>query len=131
MVMLYVMAFMTSLYVMFPDDAAFSNHLLSFILGLVMMTGEVDFRETFLNERSSPFFELRLAIFVLFVLVILIVVMNLFTGLVVDDTGEVLSNSRKEMLSLQVCDVPAFLLIYMHLFPAYQNSRLLYGMHRV
>lgn len=110
MVLLFLIAFTTSLFVMFPDDPGFSSFPLSFILGLVMMTGEIGFRETFLEEKGSPFFELRLIILVLFVLIILIVVMNLFTGLAVGDTSDVLSNSEKEKVWLQVCEVFTFLL---------------------
>jgi hypothetical protein len=105
MVILFLIAFTTALFVVFPEDPGFSSFPLSFLVALVMMTGEIEFRDKYLAERSGPFFELRLITLIVFVLIILIVVMNLFTGLAVGDTSKVLSNSEREKLWLQVFDV--------------------------
>lgn len=75
-----------------------------------MMNGEIDYRDTFLCDKDcdgncdnkSPFFVLRLTTLLLFLLLISIAMMNLFTGLAVGDTNEVLVNSEQERLWQQV-----------------------------
>ena len=59
-----------------------------------MMTGELDYRDTFL--AGGPLHILQKIILVLFILVISIAIMNLLTGLAVDDANEIMKRAKEE-----------------------------------
>ena len=59
-----------------------------------MMAGELDYRDTFLP--SGPLHVLQKILLVLFILVISVAIMNLLTGLAVDDTNEIMNRSKEE-----------------------------------
>ena len=60
-----------------------------------MMSGEIDYRDVFLDSQSSVYI-LQCAFLVLFFLVMGIVVMNVFVGLAVGDTDEMMKRSKAE-----------------------------------
>ena len=60
-----------------------------------MMSGEIDYREAFLDSQSSVYI-LQCVFLVLFFLVMGIVVMNVFVGLAVGDTEEMMKRSKDE-----------------------------------
>jgi Na+-transporting methylmalonyl-CoA/oxaloacetate decarboxylase gamma subunit len=60
-----------------------------------MMGGEIDYREVFLENKSSVYI-MQCVFLVLFFLVMSIVVMNVFVGLAVGDTDEMMNKSKAE-----------------------------------
>ena len=60
-----------------------------------MMSGEIDYRDVFLDSQSSVYI-LQCVFLVLFFLVMVIVVMNVFVGLAVGDTHEMMKKSKAE-----------------------------------
>ena len=77
-----------------PFDQGFKSIPLSLLTTFVMMTGEIDYRDTFL--ASGPLHVLQKIFLVFFILMISITVMNLLTGLAVDDTNEIMKRSKEE-----------------------------------
>ena len=77
-----------------PLDQGFKNVPISLLTTFVMMTGELDYRDTFLAD--GPLHVLQKIFLVLFILVISIAIMNLLTGLAVGDTNEIMNRSKEE-----------------------------------
>ena len=94
LVVLIILAFSLSFSLLKPLDEGFKNIPTSFLTTFVMMTGELDYRDTFL--ASGPLHALQKIILILFILIISIAVMNLLTGLAVDDTNEIMNRSKEE-----------------------------------
>lgn len=94
LVVLFIIAFSLSLSLLMPLDQGFTNIPISLLTTFVMMTGELDYRDTFL--AGGPLHILQKIILVLFILVISIAIMNLLTGLAVDDTNEIMKRAKEE-----------------------------------
>ena len=77
------------------NDYGFSTVPWSALTTLIMMSGEIDYREAFLDSQSSVYI-LQCVFLVLFFLVMGIVVMNVFVGLAVGDTDEMMKRSKDE-----------------------------------
>ena len=77
------------------NDHGFSTVPWSALTTLIMMSGEIDYRDAFLDSQSSVYI-LQCAFLVLFFLVMGIVVMNVFVGLAVGDTEEMMKRSKDE-----------------------------------
>ena len=92
--MLFIAAFSLSLSLLKPQNPGFKNVPISLLTAFVMMTGELDYRDTFL--ASGPLHVLQKILLVLFILVMSIAIMNLLTGLAVDDTNEIMNRSKEE-----------------------------------
>ena len=94
LVVLFIAAFSLSLSLLMPQDHGFKNVPISFLTTFVMMTGELDYRDNFLP--GGPLHALQKILLVLFILVVSIAIMNLLTGLAVDDTNEIMNRSKEE-----------------------------------
>ena len=94
LVVLFIAAFSLSLSLLMPQDQGFKNVPISLLTTFVMMTGELDYRDNFLP--SGPLHVLQKILLVLFILVISVAIMNLLTGLAVDDTNEIMNRSKEE-----------------------------------
>ncbi|CAB3988863.1 transient receptor potential cation channel subfamily A member 1-like [Paramuricea clavata] len=94
LVLLFVLAFSLSLSLLMPLDEGFNNMPISLLTTFVMMTGELDYRDTFL--ASGPLHFLQKILLVLFILMISITIMNLLTGLAVGDANEIMERSKEE-----------------------------------
>lgn len=77
------------------EDEAFANIVSSFVTSFVMMVGEVDYRDAFLQMKSKNFV-LILMFLVLFLVFMSILIMNLLTGLAVGDIGTIMKSSLAE-----------------------------------
>ena len=77
-----------------PLDQGFNNVPISLLTTFVMMTGDLDYRGTFLDNR--PLHVLEKIFLVLFILMVSIAIMNLLTGLAVGDTSEIMNRSKEE-----------------------------------
>ncbi|XP_028392041.1 transient receptor potential cation channel subfamily A member 1-like [Dendronephthya gigantea] len=94
LVVLFIIAFSLSFSLLMPQDPGFDNIPISFLTTFVMMTGELDYRDTFL--ASGPLHVMQKILLLLFILMISIAIMNLFTGLAVGDANEILSQSKEK-----------------------------------
>lgn len=95
MVTLFIIAFAMA-FLMLSQDEGFTTIPISFLTTFVMMTGEMDFRTTFLGNGTSAFTILQKLFLMLFLLLITIAIMNLFTGLAVGDTAEIMKRANQE-----------------------------------
>jgi Ca2+/Na+ antiporter len=103
LVVLVIAAFSLSLSLLKPLDQGFKNVPISLLTTFVMMTGELDYRDTFL--AGGPLHVLQKILLVLFILIISIAIMNLLTGLAVDDTNEIMKRSKEEKRIYKVTNV--------------------------
>jgi hypothetical protein len=94
LVVLFIAAFSFSLSLLMPLDQGFNNVPISLLTTFVMMTGDLDYRGTFLANR--PLHVLEKIFLVLFILMVSIAIMNLLTGLAVGDTSEIMNRSKEE-----------------------------------
>ena len=76
----------------------------TFVKTLVMMTGEFEFDGLFYGEVEQPYFNLTMILFVVFVVIMTIIVMNLLIGLAVDDIKGVQDQAVLNRLAMQVCN---------------------------
>ena len=97
------MAFAMTFFVLMPRDAGFKTIPLALVTSFAMMVGEVDYRDTFIDEQNRPKnFALIIVFVVISLIVMTILLMNLLTGLAVGDTGEILKRSMAEKRIQQV-----------------------------
>ncbi|CAB4011341.1 Transient receptor potential cation channel subfamily A member 1, partial [Paramuricea clavata] len=94
-VVLFVVAFAMTFLLLRSKDYAFSTIPWSALTTLIMMGGEIDYRDVFLDNKSSVYI-IQCVFLVLFFLVMSIVVMNVFVGLAVGDTGEMMNRIKAE-----------------------------------
>ena len=94
LVVLFIAAFSLSLSLLMPLDEGFKNVPISLLTTFVMMTGELDYRDTFLGNGTLHVLQKILLVF--FILVMSIAIMNLLTGLAVGDTNEIMNRSKEE-----------------------------------
>lgn len=95
MVVFFIVAFALAFFVLMPQDSGFNTIPTFFLTTFVMMTGEVDFRGTFLASGTSSFHALQRLFLIVFLLLVTIAIMNLLTGLAVGDTNEIMERSRE------------------------------------
>ncbi|XP_028392138.1 transient receptor potential cation channel subfamily A member 1-like [Dendronephthya gigantea] len=93
MVILFLVGFSLSFSLIMHQDAGFTDIPTSFLTTLVMMTGELDYSDTFLANGSLH--AVQKIFLVLFILMISIAIMNLFTGVAVGDVKEMLMKSKE------------------------------------
>ncbi|XP_028410681.1 transient receptor potential cation channel subfamily A member 1-like [Dendronephthya gigantea] len=94
-VILFIVAFAMTFLLLRSKDHAFSTIPWSALTTLIMMGGEIDYRDVFVDDQS-PVYVIQCMFLVLFFLVMSIVVMNVFVGLAVGDIGEMMRRSEEE-----------------------------------
>ena len=99
---LFVMSFAMTFMLLRSDDYGFSTLPWATLTTLIMMSGEIDYREVFLDSQSSVYI-LQCVFLVLFFLLMAIVVMNVFVGLAVGDTDEMMKRSKAAKRLHKVC----------------------------
>jgi small-conductance mechanosensitive channel len=103
MVALFIVAFAMAFSVLMSHDPGFTDIPNSLLTTFVMMTGEVDFRDTFLGYAASAGFNfLQRLLLVVFLILVTIGITNLLTGLAVGDTADIMERSREENLLRKV-----------------------------
>jgi transient receptor potential cation channel subfamily A protein 1 len=99
MVLLFIVAFAMAFSVLMPQDQGFTSIPISLLTTFVMMTGEVDYRDTFLGNTSSVGLHyVQKWFLVIFLILVTIGLTNLLTGLAVGDTAEIMKRARQEKL---------------------------------
>ncbi|XP_028391899.1 transient receptor potential cation channel subfamily A member 1-like [Dendronephthya gigantea] len=96
LVLLVVFAFSLSFLLLMSEDQGFRNIGLSILTTFVMMSGEIDYRDTFLT--GGKVHALQKILLFLFIIMISIAIMNLLTGLAIGDTNEIMRRSKEEKI---------------------------------
>ncbi|XP_030629407.1 transient receptor potential cation channel subfamily A member 1a [Chanos chanos] len=100
-----ILGFTLSFYALMIEQRNFSKVFLSLMQTFVMMVGEINYQENFLKPflaRELPFPHMSYAIFVWFVLLVPILLMNLLIGLAVGDIAEVQTNASLKQIAMQI-----------------------------
>ena len=100
-----------------PGESPYEIFRTTFVKVLVMMTGEFEFDALFFTDRHpQPYQTLTMMLFVLFVVMMTIIVMNLLIGLAVDDIKGVQDQAILKRLAMQVRDITQLTSNRLHLF---------------
>ncbi|KAK9953442.1 hypothetical protein ABG768_017434 [Culter alburnus] len=100
-----LLAFGLSFYALMLHRAEFSSIGLALAQTFVMTVGELNYQSTFLNtyeEGHMAFPAVTYCVFVLFVLLMPILLMNLMIGLAVGDIAEVQRNAELKRIAMQI-----------------------------
>ncbi|XP_067108613.1 transient receptor potential cation channel subfamily A member 1-like [Osmerus mordax] len=100
-----MLAFALSFYALMIDQNQVNKLQLSVMNTFVMMVGEFNYQENILKPYLAdhlPFPYLTFAIFIWFVLLVPILLMNLLIGLAVGDIAEVQNNAVLEQIGMQI-----------------------------
>ncbi|KAM9774909.1 transient receptor potential cation channel subfamily A member 1b [Syngnathus typhle] len=100
-----LLAFALAFYVLLLDQKEFDNLPLSMMQTFVMMVGELNYQNNVLTaylNNELPFSGLTYFIFVFFVLMMPIVLINLLIGLAVGDIAEVQRNAAMKRIAMQI-----------------------------
>ena len=100
-VILFIVAFAFGFFVLFDNQPYFRTFYLSLIKTLIMTSGEMEYDNLFFdNEQNNndgvemvPYEDTTRLLFVFFVVVMPIIIMNLLVGLAVDDIKIVQENA--------------------------------------
>merc|ERR1719219_3403610 len=84
-----------------PPNGPFKDPFGSLIKTYVMMIGEFEY-EDLLDYENDTFVGYTASIFIVFVIIMSIIIMNLLTGLAVDDIQSIAENAELKKLSMQV-----------------------------
>ncbi|TRY99671.1 hypothetical protein DNTS_027992 [Danionella cerebrum] len=100
-----ILGFALSFYALMVEQHHFGRMFLSLLQTFVMMVGEINYQDNFLKpylQGELPFPNLTLAVFVWFVLLVPILLMNLLIGLAVGDIAEVQTNACLKRIAMQI-----------------------------
>ncbi|XP_061522352.1 transient receptor potential cation channel subfamily A member 1b [Phycodurus eques] len=100
-----LLAFALTFHALLLNQREFENVPLSMMQTFVMMVGELNYQNNFLNaylKGELPFSELTCLTFVSFVLIMPIVLVNLLIGLAVGDIAEVQRNAAMKRIAMQI-----------------------------
>ena len=108
-VLLFIFAFSLGFFVLLSNQQYFSNLMFAIIKTLIMTSGEMEYDNLFFdnqynnkNVEAVPYMNTTKALFVLFVIIMPIIIMNLLVGLAVDDIKSVQENAVLERIAMQV-----------------------------
>ena len=125
-VLLFIVSFALGFSVLLSNQEYFGNLIYSIIKTLIMTSGEMEYDNLFFdnqynnkNVEAVPYMNTTKALFVLFVIIMPIIIMNLLVGLAVDDIKSVQENAVLERIAMQVSihliQLEKFILILMRL----------------
>ncbi|XP_016309980.1 transient receptor potential cation channel subfamily A member 1a [Sinocyclocheilus anshuiensis] len=100
-----ILGFALAFYALMIEQQHFGRMFLSLLQTFVMMVGEINYQDNFLKpflQGDLPFPLLTLSIFVWFVLLVPILLMNLLIGLAVGDIAEVQTNACLKRIAMQI-----------------------------
>jgi hypothetical protein len=95
-ILLFIVAFGVSFLALMTNDEGFKSFPVSILTTFVMVTGEIDYRDVFLQDGGTPSQFLQRLFLVLIVLTCGIVLMNFLIALAVDDISKILQRSEAE-----------------------------------
>ena len=108
-VLLFIVSFALGFSVLLSNQEYFGNLIYSIIKTLIMTSGEMEYDNLFFdnqynnkNVEAVPYMNTTKALFVLFVIIMPIIIMNLLVGLAVDDIKSVQENAVLERIAMQV-----------------------------
>jgi len=103
---IFIIAFGLGFHIVIINQDPFEQPFWALVKTLVMMIGEYDFGEIFFPEpvdpTLDPFPGYSAPLFIIFVFVMSITIMNLMVGLAVDDIKQIQENAELEKLSMHV-----------------------------
>uniref|UniRef100_F6UJR3 Transient receptor potential cation channel subfamily A member 1 homolog n=2 Tax=Ciona intestinalis TaxID=7719 RepID=F6UJR3_CIOIN len=100
---LFILGFALSFYVLLMNQVAFSQWWKSIIKTSVMMIGEFEYDGIFNSVPTMVSYQaVTYTLFVVFMIIMSIIIMNLLVGLAVDDIKGVQDNAELERLAMQV-----------------------------
>ena len=103
MLAIFIAAFSLGFNILLVEQDAFDTFGWSFMKTMVMATGEFEFEGIFHPDNGDlPFPYATIVLFIVFLAVMTIILMNLMVGLAVDDIREVQGNAELKKLSAQV-----------------------------
>ncbi|XP_072524951.1 transient receptor potential cation channel subfamily A member 1a [Salminus brasiliensis] len=100
-----ILAFALAFYALLVEQRHFDRMFLSLMQTFVMMVGEINYQDNFLKPYMAtnlPFPVLTYGVFVWFVLLVPILLMNLLIGLAVGDIAEVQTNACLKQIGMQI-----------------------------
>ena len=93
------MAFASTFYLLFAEQARFSNYPIAVLSTFVSMLGDFSYDDLFVRVGEyEDFHSFKLAMFVVFVLLMVVVVNNVLIGLAVGDTEYVMAMAKVQRL---------------------------------
>ena len=103
LIVLFCAAFASAFYLLLAERDRFCNYPIAIISTFVSMLGEFSYDEIFLGVGlHKDFYYFKLAVFVVFVLLMVIVVNNVLIGLAVGDTEFVIKIAKVQKLRQHV-----------------------------
>jgi len=106
LIVIFLIAFGLGFHVIFSKLDTFAAVEWSLLKTIVMMIGELDYGDIFFNEDVDPLSDVSTGyavfLFVTFLLIMTIIMMNLITGLALDDIQKIAENAEFKNLSMQV-----------------------------
>jgi hypothetical protein len=112
-ILLFIVAFGVSFLALMTNDEGFKSFPVSILTTFVMVTGEIDYRDVFLKNETTPNQVLQRLFLVLIVVTCGIVLMNFLVGLAVDDTSKIMERSKAEERLQKVNSYTLRLLYYL------------------
>jgi transient receptor potential cation channel subfamily A protein 1 len=102
-ILLFIVAFAVAFLALMKNDEGFNGFPISILTTFVMVIGEIDYRDVFLQDRNSSNQFFQRLFLVLIVVLCGIVLMNFLIGLAVDDTSKIIERSEAEKRMEKVC----------------------------
>ena len=95
MVVIYLLSFASTFYVLLAEHESFRNLSISFVSTFVAMLDGIDYDGLFVTAGAyRTIYEFKMVVLVLFMLTMSIVVNNALIGLAVGDANEVMKSAR-------------------------------------
>ena len=107
-VILFIAAFSLGFNVLLSNQEYFSTVVFATIKTLIMTSGEMEYDNLFFDNQdwnkleTVPYMNTTKILFVMFVIIMPIIIMNLLVGLAVDDIKTVQQNAALKRIAMQV-----------------------------
>jgi transient receptor potential cation channel subfamily A protein 1 len=97
------MAFASTFYLLFAEKSRFENFPIAILSTFMAMLGDFGYDDLFVEVGDyKNFYNFKIVMFIVFVLLMVIVVNNVLIGLAVGDTDHVMSMAKVERLRQHV-----------------------------
>jgi hypothetical protein len=124
LIVLFCMAFASTFYLLFAEQHRYENYPIAILSTFVSMLGDFSYDDLFVDVGLyEDFYSFKLAMFVIFVLLMVVVVNNVLIGLAVGDTEYVMNMAKVQRLRQHVSalmhhcgDKLNFVPVYAHIF---------------